>query len=181
MPIPWDRTRGAVVQVLVRTLTLPFRLCQAAETEADYVYTIVQGDTLISLSTRLLHTPVDWPKVARHNRLPNPNYLLPGARLRVPFALLKITPAVATVTHVHGDVRALSGTHDVPSAPAALTLGASLAEGAQVTTGKDGYVTLKPQDGSIVRVQSESQMQMQRMRTYAGAGVFESTMRRLTG
>ena len=183
LPMTWGRTRGAVVLVVALTLPLspPFTLCQAAEPQADYVYTIVQGDTLIGVSTRLLHTPVDWAKVARHNRLPNPNYLLPGASLRVPFALLKTTPAMATVTHVHGDVRAVSGAHSAPGAPAALTLGASLAEGAQVTTGKDGYVTLKLQDGFTVRVQSESQMQMERMRTYAGVGVFESAMRLISG
>ena len=189
LPMTWRRARGAAVLVLALTLPLtqPFAPCQAAEPQADYVYTIVQGDTLIGLSARLLHTPVDWPKVARHNRLPNPNYLLPGARLRVPFALLKTTSAMATVTHVHGEVRAVSAAHSAPgasaapAAPAVLALGASLAEGTQVTTGKDGHVTLKLQDGSTVRVQSESQMQMERMRTYAGVGVFESAMRLIAG
>jgi hypothetical protein len=143
----------------------------------DFPYTVVKEDTLIGVTTRLLTTPADWPKVARYNNKRNPNLILPGETVRIPFAMLKSAPATATVSHVQGDVKAASG----GGVASVLAVGASLAEGAQVTTGKDGYVTLKLQDSSTVRVQSATQMQVERMRTYSGVGVFESAMRLATG
>lgn len=144
----------------------------------DYVYRIVKGDTLIGLSSRLLNVPEDWAKVARHNRLPNPNYIVPGNELRVPLTLLKSALVHATVTYAVGDVKVSTG-NGAPSAVAAL--GATLGEGAMVITGKDGYATLRLQDGSTVRVQSASQVQVERMRTYPDVGLLESAVRLITG
>lgn len=150
----------------------------AATPEEDYVYKVIPGDTLIGLTQRLIISPEDWPKVARHNHLPNANYIAPGKTLRIPFALLKATPATATVTHVEGDVKVATGS---AGAVSVVALGATLAEGAKVTTGKNGYLTLKLHDGSTVRVQSESQVQVERMHTYAGVGLFESLMNLVSG
>ena len=150
----------------------------AAGAEEDYIYTVSKGDTLIGLTSRLLNTPNDWPKVARLNRLPNANFIAPGTSLRIPFSLLKTTLVTATVTHLEGDVK---GVTTAVGAAAPLTLGASLAEGAEVITGKNGYVTLKLHDGSTVRVQSASQMQVERSRTYSGVGLFESAMKLISG
>ena len=157
-------------------LTLKSAAVLAAD--EDYVYKIVKGDSMIGLSARLLKSPADWPAVARHNRLPNPNYILPGADLRVPLDLLNNAPAKATVTHVVGDVKVSS---DAGVPPAVMALGATLAEGAQVVTGKDGYVTLKLPDGSTVRVQSSAQIQLERLRTYPEAGLLESVMKLIAG
>lgn len=150
----------------------------AAGDESDYVYKIVKGDTLIGLSARLLNSPKDWPAVARHNRLPNPHYLVPGADLRVPLALLKSTLVLATVTQVQGEVVAAA---NAGAAPSVLALGATLAEGARVTTGKDGYVTLKLQDGSAVRVQTNTQVQVERQRSYPDVGILESVINLISG
>lgn len=166
--------RSLAVAVAVATL---FHSGYAAAT-GDYVYRIVKGDTLIGLSSRLLNTPEDWPKVARHNRLPNPNYILPGNDLRVPLALLRSAMANATVTHTVGDVK-VSPSNAAPSAVAAL--GSTLGEGATVVTGKDGYATLRLQDGSTVRVQSASQVQVERMRTYPDVGLLESAVKLIAG
>lgn len=155
-------------------------VCHTAYAAAtgDYVYRIVKGDTLIGLSSHLLNAPEDWPKVARHNRLPNPNHIVPGNELRVPLALLKSSLAHATVTHTVGDVK-VSAANGAPSAVAAL--GATLGEGATVVTGKDGFATLRLQDGSTVRVQSASQVQVERMRTYPDVGLLESAMKLISG
>ena len=152
-------------------------MAQQARANDDYAYQVTKDDTMIGVATRLLTTPADWPKVARYNNKRNPNLILPGETVRIPFSMLKTTPAAATVSHVQGDVKSASG----GGSASALALGASLAEGAQVMTGKDGYVTLKLQDGSTVRVQSATQMQVERMRTYAGVGVFESALRLASG
>lgn len=167
-----------------RTLRVATLLCGlmhpawALGDDTDYVYTITKGDTLIGLSERLLNSPRDWPQVARHNRLPNPHYIVPGATLRVPLSLLKSSLAVATVTQVQGDVKSAPS---AGAAPSVLALGATLAEGARVTTGKDGYVTLKLQDGSTVRVQTDTQVQVERQRTYPDVGILESVINVIAG
>ena len=168
-----NRKRNNVVTVL----TMAFSASAVGATD-DYVYRIVQGDTLIGLSARLLNFPNDWPKVARHNRLPNPNYILPDAELRVPLNLLKATQAGATVTHVQGDVKTAANGATTSSV---LALGATLGEGAKVVTGKDGYATLQLPDGSTVRVQSATEVQVERIRTYPEAGLLESAMRLVAG
>lgn len=150
----------------------------AAHANDDYVYRVAKDDTLIGLSSRLLNSPEDWPKVARHNRLSNPNYIVPGQALRVPLPLLRSSLATATVTHVQGEVKAAGGRDTTASV---LALGATLGEGASVVTGKDGYATLKLPDGSTVRVQSGTEMQVERMRTYPEAGMLESAMRVISG
>jgi len=150
----------------------------AAGEDQDYVYRIVKGDTLIGLSERLLNSPRDWPAVARYNRLPNPNHIVPGAELRVPLSLLKSSLVVATVAQVQGDVKAAP---NATAVPAVLALGATLGEGARVITGKDGYVTLKLQDGSTVRVQTDTQVQVERQRSYPDVGILESVINVISG
>ena len=178
MKLPFATLAVSRVFLALALGTPGMSMAQAAGAEQDYIYTVTKGDTLIGLTSRLLNSPSDWPKVARLNRLPNANFIAPGATLRVPFSLLKTTRVTATVTHVEGDVKAVT---TAAGAAAPLTLGASLAEGAEVITGKNGYVTLKLHDGSTVRVQSASQMQVERSRTYSGVGLFESAMKLISG
>jgi hypothetical protein len=150
----------------------------AADTANDYVHTVVTGDTVIGLSARLLKAPSDWPLIVRHNNMRNPHYLVPGAALRVPLDLLNTTSADVSVTHVQGDVKA------APKAAGALSvlaLGATLAEGARVVTGKDGYATLKLQNGSLARVQSETEVYVERQRSYKDVNIFESVIKVVSG
>ena len=150
----------------------------AAAPAEDYVYQVVKGDTVIGLSARLLNKPADWAAIVRHNRMRNANLVLPGQELRIPLPLLNSKLEPVTVTHVQGDVKASTGA-GAPSS--VLALGATLAEGAQVVTGKDGYVTLKLRDGSVVRVQSGTEMQVERQRNYPDVGILESVMKVISG
>lgn len=163
---------------VIAVLSLCLHPAPVVAADDDFVYRVVEGDTLIGLSSRLLNSPADWPKVARYNKLPDPNYILPGAQLRVPLALLKGTAASVTVAHVQGEVK---GTTSRDASASVLALGAALGEGASVITGKDGYATLKLPDGSTVRVQSGTEMQVERIRTYPEAGILESAMRVIAG
>ncbi len=171
-------SRGLCRVLLAVAIVWSVQPAVAAGDDQDYVYQIVKGDTLIGLSERLLNSPRDWPAVARHNRLPNPNYIVPGAELRVPMSLLKTTLVVATVAQVQGDVKAAP---NATATPSVLALGATLGEGARVITGKDGYVTLTLQDGSSVRVQTDTQVQVERQRTYPDVGILESVINVITG
>jgi hypothetical protein len=148
---------------------------RAAEQSDDYIYTVKRGDTVIGVSQRQLTDPLKWRVVARHNRMKNPHRVRPGERLRIPLALARNKPSAITVAHVEGDVKSVSGNgSDLP--PAVLALGSSLSEGAEVLTGTNGYATLKMADGSTVRVQSSTRVQVKRLRSYPEAGILESAM-----
>lgn len=156
-------------------LVLSALACLSASADEYYVYKVAKGDTLIGLTTRLLKTPADWPAVASYNRMRNPHAITLGMELRVPLALLNNSLVPVTVTQVQGDVKVTGA----PGAPAStLALGASLIEGAKVVTGKDGYATLKLQDGSTVRVQSATELQVERQRSYPDVGILESVDRK---
>ena len=150
----------------------------AANPADDYVYTVKQGDTVIGLSQRLLTDPVKWREVATYNRMANPNAISPKQVVRVPLAMLRGAPATTTLSGVEGDVKVSTG----GSAPASVAaLGTALAEGATVVTGKNGYATLKLADGSTVRVQADSQVQVSRLHNYAEVGILESTFMVVAG
>ena len=154
----------------------------AASPVDDYVYAVRPGDTVIGVGQRLLKVPAAWRDVAQYNRMVNPNRIYPAQQVRIPLDLLRATGASATFSSVDGDVKVSSGSStSAPASPSVAALGASLAEGAQVTTGKDGYATLKLSDGSTVRVQAGSQVEVSRLRSYADVGILESVVKVITG
>lgn len=148
-----------------------------AGADDDYVYQVTRGDTLIGLTRTLLKNPADWGKVAAHNRMKSPNVITPGQRIRVPFSLLNSALMPAEVVHVEGEVKsAQSG-----GIASVLALGAKLAEGASVETGKNGYATLKLHDGSTVQVRADTRVQVEKSRSYAGVGIFDSLIKLASG
>ena len=120
-----------------------FVAAAAANPADDYVYAVKSGDTVIGLSQRLLKDPAKWRDVASYNRMPNPNQITPRLQVRIPLEFLRTGPAAATLASVEGDVKVSTGAGASASVAA---LGASLAEGAEVVTGKNGYATLKLAD-----------------------------------
>ena len=148
-----------------------------AAAEDDYIYQVTRGDTLIGLTRTLLKSPADWGKVAAHNRMKNPNMISPGQRIQVPFSLLNSALMPAEVVHVEGDVKSAQAGGN----PSVLALGATLAEGASVETGKNGYATLKLHDGSTVQVRADTRVQVEKSRSYAGVGIFDSLIKLVFG
>lgn len=106
-------------------------------------FEVLRFDTLIGLSREVLVTPGAWREVARLNRLPDPNRILPGQLLRIPTRLLRVTPLSATLAGSSGDVQI--GT-------AAAVEGSPLAAGQTVQTGSTGSAVVEFADGSRLRL-----------------------------
>ncbi|VAX14625.1 hypothetical protein MNBD_GAMMA24-975 [hydrothermal vent metagenome] len=49
----------------------------------ETVYTVVRGDTLWHIARRYIHNPFRYPELARLNKIPNPNLIYPGDRVRI--------------------------------------------------------------------------------------------------
>ncbi|MFT3665269.1 FecR domain-containing protein [Piscinibacter sp.] len=106
-------------------------------------YRVVPGDTLIELSKTVFAGPRAWREIARLNRLPDPDLILPGQVLRVPLRLMRMQRLPVTLASSVGEVR-VGG--------AAAPAGGALAEGQQVETGAAGSAVLVLADGSRVRM-----------------------------
>lgn len=147
---------------------------QAAEpVGADFELTIQEGDTLSGLGRRWLADPRRWPELQRHNRIADPNRLVPGSTLAIPAALLRESPHEVTVSNVSGQARKTDGTP--------IATGDRLREGATVKTAEDGYVTIKLVDGSTLRLQSKSDLTIERARRVPGSEATEARFKLQSG
>lgn len=126
------------------------------------IHRIAEGDTLYDLAARYLDDATLWPEFLKYNDIRNPKRLRPGTELRIP-------PLDLPVIHV---IFALGDVHRVADddAPSGLvTIGDLLRESDRVRVGADSYLTLQFDDGSIMRVLSNSSLQIQRYRMARGA------------
>ena len=156
--------------VLLRALVpLAVLFFTSASVLADeMVYVARPGDTLIGIGERMLARPADWPKLVGPNRVRDPNRIQPGREIRIPLEMLRSIAASAEVVQTTGDVRLAASKPEK---------GAQLSEGAALSTGKDGYATLRLADGSLLHVQRETQVKLDRMRTYPGTDFVRSDVR----
>jgi hypothetical protein len=120
--------------------------------------TVAPRDTLSSLSHERFVSDTAWREVARFNRLPDPNVILPGQTLRVPVRLMRWRPVAAKLVSVVGDV-------SIDASPGAS--GSSLAEGQRIQTGAGGSAVVELADGSHVRLPPSSLAEVVNSRSYA--------------
>jgi hypothetical protein len=143
-------------------------LAQAAGAQGnDFLYRVQKDDTLIGVSTRYTLTPNNWQTLQQLNHIADPTRLSIGKVLHIPFALIPETASTADVTHVSGLVRTGSQ---------ALAEGRKLGEGSVVSTGSDGFATLKLDDTSVLTVPASSTLTIERLRTFKGTGLIDSVI-----
>ena len=132
----------------------------------DLHHTVKPGDNLYRLAGRYLESAEQWPVLRDSNAIRNPNMLQPGQVIRIPAAALPAQPVAASVTFLHGQVRQ-SGASD---ANPRLAQGSQLAEGTQLQVASDGYISIQLADGSVIKLQSNTVLTLERMRRRPGNG-----------
>ena len=136
------------------------------------------GDTLEQLATRYLGDPRQWLQLQSHNGVADPYRLRPGSVLEIPVRLLRA--AAASVEFVRGDVRASRGRDRAAGAPdqavQSVRQGQTLQEGDQLQLASDAFVAIRLADGSLVRVQSQSDLLLRQMRRKGRAGTLQSVL-----
>ena len=131
---------------------------QARAQDADHVtYHVVQGDTLISISERFLIGDNAVPKIARLNRIGNPRRIPIGTEISLPRELLAFRSA---------NLRVLSFSGPVQVDSVLPRNGDRLDEGAVVQTGRNGFISLRADDGSTISFPSMSRARLERARIY---------------
>lgn len=149
----------------------------AAPPQADEIaHTVQEGDTLEGLARAYLAAPRQWPLLQARNKVANPRRLQPGSVVWIP---VHLQPAEsATVEFVQGSVTAQTRAGDSPTAVAQ---GGTLAEGTALQVGPDGFVAVRLADGTVVRVQAQSELQLRQLRRRGRAGSVQSVLEMRSG
>ncbi|MPS88274.1 MULTISPECIES: FecR domain-containing protein [Comamonas] len=139
---------------------------------------VVSGDTLEVLAARYLGDHKRWTALQSHNKVLDPLRLRPGSVLEIPTRLLRA--AMASVEFVQGDVQStrsldhLADSAKVPTQP--VQKGQLLQEGDSLQVPANAFVSVRLADGSLVRVQSESDVELRQMRRKGRAGSLQSVI-----
>lgn len=141
------------------------------------VYEAREGDTLIGLGERLLARPQDWRRLAELNRIDAPRRIPVGTRLRIPVKLLKHVPREGTVLAAVGE----ASLQTPGAAQRAVRAGDAVPPGSLVRTAANGYVTVQLADGSVLRIQADTEARLDAARQYEQAGFFASVWEVLRG
>lgn len=145
----------------------------ATERGDEIPHTVQPGDTLEGLAQSYLAAPQLWPRLQARNKVKDPKHLQPGSVVWIPVSL---QPAEsASVEFVHGNVKALPPTPQ-GKADNAAPASAPLAEGTKLEVGTDGFVAVRLADGSIVRVNAQSDVQLRQLRRRGRAGSVQSVL-----
>jgi hypothetical protein len=151
----------------------------AADTpsQADEIaHTVQDGDTLEGLAKAYLAAPRQWPLLQARNKVANPRRLQPGSIIWIP---VRLQPAEsATVEFVHGAVTARARASDVP---VPVAKGGKLDEGTALQVGPDAFVAVRLADGTVVRVQAQSELQLRQLRRRGRAGSVQSVLEMRSG
>lgn len=140
-------------------------------------YRVAAGDTLYRIAEREAGTSARWPDLQRLNRVPDPRRLQPGTTLLLPPGWGRTAPASAVVDEVQGaaSVSGLHGRNDTQAQP--LARGAVLPQGARLSVPEGGHVSVRLADGSVVRIQQQSDLTLQRLERKGAAGDVQSELK----
>ena len=137
--------------------------------QRSIAHRVSPGDTLEQLARRYLGDATLWPALQSHNQVPSPYRLQPGSVLEIPLQLMRA--ATASVDYVQGNARiSRSGT----AAP--IAQGAALQEGDRLQLDPEAFVSVRLADGSTVRVQANSQVELSQLRRRGRAGSLQSVL-----
>ncbi|NYT66856.1 FecR domain-containing protein [Alcaligenaceae bacterium] len=131
----------------------------------DFIYRVIQNDTLIDLAERYTNSPENWQDLQTLNQVVDPHGLSIGRYLRIPFDIIPELPSQARVSYLAGQAT-LNGKPVV--------LGDMLSEGDVLTTSANGFVTLNLEDNSISTITASSTVRVQRLRTFKSTGLLDA-------
>ena len=136
------------------------------------------GETLEQLARHYLGDATQWPLLQKHNQVGSPYRLQPGSVLEIPNNLLRM--ATASVDYLQGRVTVLpppshTGSAGAP-AESLLTPGQQLPEGSRLRVAPDAFVSVRLADGSLLKVQADSEVLLQQLRRKGRTGSLRSVV-----
>ncbi|WP_232727751.1 FecR domain-containing protein [Acidovorax sp. 69] len=137
----------------------------------EIAHLVKEGDTLEGLARAYLAAPRQWQLLQARNKVADPRRLQPGSVVWIP---VRLQPSEsATVQFVQGTVTSRARTNDTP---AAVTPGGKLEEGTELQVGPESFVAVRLADGTVIRVQAQSDLQLRQLRRRGRAGSVQSVL-----
>lgn len=146
---------------------------------------VAPGDTLEQIARDYLGDHRLWRELQAFNRVANPLLLQPGFTLRFPEKLLQM--ATASIEFVQGRAVAITparrsaDSRELPAQRRDLQAGEVLQEGDQLQLDPNAFVAVRLADGSLVRVEAQSDVHLQQMRRRGRAGSLQSVLELQSG
>ena len=174
-PLPFRMHSSAAALLCVAATTAfsaqPVAAPAAPQQGDEIAHAVKEGDTLEGLARSYLANPRQWPLLQARNKVADPKRLQPGSLIFIP---VRLQPSEsATVQFVQGEVTAQargSGT------PAPIATGSKLEEGTELKVGPESFVAVQLADGTVVRVQAQSELQLRQLRRRGRAGSVQSVL-----
>jgi hypothetical protein len=175
---PWGFLARLVLVIALADAFLMPRPSQAqAAASRSWFYTIREGDTLLGICHAYLRDPQAWRTVSQTNGIVDPTHLRVGAKLRIPFKLLRTFVGAADAMWTRGEVRAFSS----DGAPLAVTPGVRLLAGSRIETGPRAALLLRLIDGALLLVDERSRVVLDEMTVYSLTGTTRTRLRMDSG
>jgi hypothetical protein len=141
---------------------------------ADWVYRVRPQDNIWNLSSRYIKSDIPWQKLQDYNKVADPYHLVPGSRVRIPIAWLRVQPAEAKVVAVIGSAHVhVPGESQQKTVTADMLLG----YGTHIATDAQASLTLEFADGSHVLMEQNSALDLDRMSAYGRTGMVDTRLR----
>jgi hypothetical protein len=118
------------------------------------------GDTLISIAQKLTTSVNNWRELGMLNHVGNDRRIPIGSAIVIPANLLPDEPSEATVSAFSGQVMLTPAKGTSASA----VVGSKIAEGGEVATGPNSFVTFVLPDGSHISLPSNSRVKLNVLR-----------------
>lgn len=145
----------------------------AAGTSPEWQYSVRPHDNLINFSKKYLINPDDWHVLQKLNQIKNPYRMPIGSVLRVPLTLVKQVPAAAEVLTTSGQ----SGILNSDNSLQAVAAGQRLGPGTTLATRDNSELSIKFADGSILKMDSNSELKLDTLSLYSGGGMVDTKLR----
>lgn len=123
-------------------------------------YYAAAGDTLISIAQKLTTSVSNWHELGMLNHVGNDRRIPIGTAIAIPANLLPDEPSEATVSAFSGQVTLTP----VKGAQGTAAIGSKIAEGGEVATGPNSFVTFVLPDGSHISLPSNSRVKLNVLR-----------------
>jgi hypothetical protein len=128
---------------------------------ADHItYSAKAGDTLMSIAQQWTAKSDNWVQLAKVNHINQDANIPIGTGIVIPADLLSDEPSEAQVVALSGNVTARTPDGQVIE----MKVGVKLAEGAQIETGVDGFLTMSLPDASRISLPSNSRVKFSKLR-----------------
>ncbi|MFC1825126.1 FecR domain-containing protein [Thermodesulfobacteriota bacterium] len=138
-------------------LLIVFPALAGASTPETIEISVAKDDNLVNICKKYLEEPHKWRRVARVNRLKNPNLIYPGQKLVIPVELLRGVPMDGVVTFLKGHVSLYIRSFGKWKQ---LSIDDRISQGSRLRTGDESAIEITFEDGVSLFLRSNTSLEV---------------------